>query len=181
MKKQRTTLHPIVLLLGMLISLFSCGGGGGIGAGIWDIEIPPSTTEPEIHDVMLLLIDSEGNNILENLDEPFPSYTLEVLNPEGIHISLQAPYIHSDDSEEVPYLRIHGWRYTPNDKKYEAEYSLISEYIFKDRIAHTIKVIRDPETEYQEIVYIDGVAYPSIKRSGVKPVFYYSTYVVPWD
>lgn len=182
MKRLRFTSHYVALLLPVLLLLLSCHRG----------DDPYQPSPKDNYSVTLLLVDSNDKNIIDYNSvgsqydyRAISDCRVELVSPktDGVTVELKARYVADGDEEKVPYLRITSWKELEDDeaKTYEAEFTIYSEYIFRDKQPHHIKVVHEPVFLRQETVYVDGVAYPSVQKSSINENFFYSTYVVPWD
>lgn len=171
-----------VTLLPILLLLLSCHRG----------DDPFQPKPADNYSVTLLLVDSNDKNIIDyNSVGPQYDYRaisdcrVELVSPktDGIKVELKARYVADSDEEKVPYLHISSWKELEDGeaKTYEAEFTIYSEYIFRDKQPHHIKVVHEPVFLRQKTVYVDGVAYPSVQKSSINENFFYSTYVVPWN
>lgn len=183
--KFKNVLQLLTLYLSIIMLLLSC-----------DDDKEPTSREPAPHDnysVMLLLVDSNGKNILSpNSVGPQYDYraiandcSVELCSPllDDSEAVVDAPYVSYNDEKKIPYLYIRSWHLLKGGeaRHYTAEHTIYSNYIFRDMKPHHIKVVHEPILLRQDTVYVDGVACPSVQRPEVTQGFFYATYVVPWD
>lgn len=181
------TISSLIVILVITMMLSSCNDDNHPKA--YSIKSEPCDS----YSVMLLLVDSNGKNILDpNSVGPQYDYraistdcSVELLYPslDDSEVVVHAPYVAYNDEKNVPYLYIRSWHLLKEGeaRHYTAEHTIYSHYIFRDRAPHHIKVSHEPLLLRQDTVYIDGVACPSVQRKEVNHEFFYAKYVVPWD
>ncbi len=174
-------LQLLILHLSIAVLCLSCDNSH---------EVKPYVfPELDSYGVLFLLVDSNGKNILDpNSIGPQYDYkaiedcTAEITAPqvEGLMFTLFAPFI--DKEKEVRYLLLSAGRELEegDEKILESEFTIYSEYIFRDKAPHHIKVVHDPDIINLSTVYVDGVVCESIHDNEAY-LNYYTKFVVPWD
>lgn len=187
MKTINTRNLLLLLFVAMTITLSSCNDDNH------PYNDPRNPAPRDDYSVMLLLVDSNGKNILSpnsvgaqyDYRAIYNDCSVELCSPllDDSEFVVKAPYVAYNDEKKIPYLYIRSCHFLKDGeaRHYTAEHTIYSNYIFRDMKPHHIKVVHEPIFLRQDTVYVDGVACPSVQRPEVTLSFFYATYVVPWD